>query len=71
MLILVVCRPAENAGQAEFRLPARSSCSPICWYQEKATQIYYQHLRRVVSDRLLKEILVQLSRDKARHLSFR
>lgn len=38
--------------------------------QEKATQIYYQHLRQVVGDPLLKEILVRLSKDEARHFSF-
>lgn len=38
--------------------------------QEKATQIYYQHLRQVVGDPLLKEILARLSRDEARHFSF-
>ncbi|WP_194894295.1 acyl-ACP desaturase [Catenulispora pinisilvae] len=38
--------------------------------QEKATQIYYQRLRNVVSDPLLREILGRLSRDEARHFAF-
>ncbi|MEV0621414.1 acyl-ACP desaturase [Nonomuraea sp. NPDC050404] len=38
--------------------------------QEKATQIYYQHLREVAGDPVLREVLLRLSRDEARHFSF-
>lgn len=38
--------------------------------QEKATQIYYQHLRQVIGDPLMKDILGRLGRDEARHFSF-
>lgn len=38
--------------------------------QEKATQLYYQSLRRVVGDPLLRQILNRLSRDEARHFAF-
>ena len=38
--------------------------------QEKATQLYYQHLRQVVGDPVLAGLLGRLSRDEARHFTF-
>lgn len=38
--------------------------------QEKATQIYYQQLRAVVDDPVLRDVLTRLSRDEARHFTF-
>ncbi|MFD6392266.1 acyl-ACP desaturase [Nocardia sp. NPDC060259] len=38
--------------------------------QEKATQMYYQQLRDVVTDPVLAAVLTRLSRDEARHFSF-
>ncbi|GAA5069255.1 hypothetical protein HNP84_008963 [Thermocatellispora tengchongensis] len=38
--------------------------------QEKATQIYYQQLREVCGDPVLRAVLTRLSRDEARHFSF-
>ncbi|MFI6954356.1 acyl-ACP desaturase [Nocardia sp. NPDC050408] len=38
--------------------------------QEKATQMYYQHLRDVVDEPVLAAVLARLSRDEARHFSF-
>ncbi|MFC8043422.1 acyl-ACP desaturase [Nocardia sp. NPDC057353] len=38
--------------------------------QEKATQMYYQHLRDVVAEPVLTAVLGRLARDEARHFSF-
>ncbi|MET9212955.1 MULTISPECIES: acyl-ACP desaturase [unclassified Nocardia] len=38
--------------------------------QEKATQMYYQQLRDVVTDPVLAAVLTRLARDEARHFSF-
>ncbi|MFC8528205.1 acyl-ACP desaturase [Nocardia sp. NPDC057227] len=38
--------------------------------QEKATQMYYQHLRDVVDEPVLAAVLGRLARDEARHFSF-
>jgi acyl-[acyl-carrier protein] desaturase len=59
-------------GQQRFDLPYSDAVQFFTYplVQEKATQIYYQHLRQVVSDPLLKEILARLSKDEARHFSF-
>lgn len=59
-------------GQKTFDLPYTEAVQFFAYplVQEKATQIYYQHLRQVVGDPLLREILVRLSKDEARHFSF-
>lgn len=59
-------------GQKTFDLPYTDAVQYFTYplVQEKATQIYYQHLRQVVGDPLLREILVRLSKDEARHFSF-
>lgn len=59
-------------GRKRFDLPYTDAVQFFTYplIQEKATQIYYQHLRQVVADPLLSEILVRLSRDEARHFSF-
>jgi acyl-[acyl-carrier-protein] desaturase len=59
-------------GQKRFVLPYSDAVQLFAYplVQEKATQIYYQHLRQVAGDPLLREILVRLSRDEARHFSF-
>lgn len=59
-------------GQRSFEL---SYGHPVQYFtyalvQEKATQIYYQHLRAVVEDPVLRELLTRLSRDEARHFTF-
>lgn len=61
-----------DEGRKHFDLPYAQAVQFFVYplVQEKATQIYYQHLRQVVGDPLLKEILVRLSRDEARHFSF-
>ncbi|WP_419996420.1 acyl-ACP desaturase [Streptomyces boninensis] len=59
-------------GRKPFRLPYDQAVQFFVYplVQEKATQIYYQHLRQVVGDPLLSDVLVRLSRDEARHFSF-
>lgn len=59
-------------GRKRFDLPYDHAVQFFTYplVQEKATQIYYQHLRQVVGDPLLKEILALLSKDEARHFSF-
>ncbi|MFC4857282.1 acyl-ACP desaturase [Actinophytocola glycyrrhizae] len=59
-------------GHKTFDLPYTDAVQFFTYplVQEKATQIYYQHLRQVVGDPLLREILVRLSKDEARHFSF-
>ncbi|MGQ0842006.1 acyl-ACP desaturase [Actinokineospora sp.] len=59
-------------GQQRFDLPYTAAVQFFAYplVQEKATQIYYQHLRQVVGDPLLRDILVRLSKDEARHFSF-
>ena len=61
-----------DEGRKQFTLPYGQAVQFFVYplVQEKATQIYYQHLRQVVGDPLLKEVLVRLSRDEARHFSF-
>ncbi|PPK64912.1 acyl-ACP desaturase [Actinokineospora auranticolor] len=59
-------------GRKEFALPL---AHPVQFFayalvQEKATQMYYQHLRDVVADPVLKAVLTRLSRDEARHFTF-
>jgi hypothetical protein len=60
-------------GQKDFTLPYEEHPNQYFVYtlvQEKATQIYYQQLRDVVADPVLKSVLNRLSRDEARHFSF-
>ena len=59
-------------GRKRFDLPYSDAVQLFTYplIQEKATQIYYQHLRQVVGDPLLREILRRLSMDEARHFSF-
>jgi acyl-[acyl-carrier-protein] desaturase len=65
-------RSLAAEGQKRFDLPYGQAVQYFTYplVQEKATQIYYQHLRQVVGDPLLREILMRLSRDEARHFSF-
>jgi hypothetical protein len=59
-------------GRKEFLLPFDHAVQFFAYalVQEKATQIYYQHLRDVVGDPVLGEVLTRLSRDEARHFTF-
>ncbi|MFI7666191.1 acyl-ACP desaturase [Nocardia sp. NPDC049526] len=59
-------------GQKPFDLPYDHPVQFFAYalVQEKATQMYYQHLRDVVDDPILAAVLGRLSRDEARHFSF-
>ncbi len=59
-------------GRKDFSLPYDHPVQFFAYalVQEKATQIYYQRLRDVVADPVLREVLVRLSRDEARHFTF-
>ncbi len=59
-------------GRKEFRLPYGQAVQFFTYplVQEKATQLYYQHLRQVVGDPVLADLLGRLSRDEARHFTF-
>ncbi|MEV2220330.1 acyl-ACP desaturase [Nocardia vinacea] len=59
-------------GQKPFDLPYDHPVQFFAYalVQEKATQMYYQHLRDVVDEPILAAVLGRLSRDEARHFSF-
>ncbi|WP_433714393.1 acyl-ACP desaturase [Nocardia sp. CA-084685] len=59
-------------GQQPFDLPYDHPVQFFAYalVQEKATQMYYQHLREVVDEPVLAAVLGRLSRDEARHFSF-
>ena len=59
-------------GQRPFDLPYEHPVQFFAYalVQEKATQMYYQHLREVSGDPVLGAVLSRLSRDEARHFSF-
>ncbi|KAA2252819.1 acyl-ACP desaturase [Solihabitans fulvus] len=59
-------------GHKRFDLPYPHAVQFFTYalVQEKATQLYYQHLRRAVGDPLLADVLGRLSRDEARHFAF-
>ena len=59
-------------GAKPFTLPYRHPVQFFAYalVQEKATQLYYQHLRDVAGDPVLADVLTRLGRDEARHFSF-
>ncbi|AFU01233.1 acyl-ACP desaturase [Nocardia brasiliensis] len=59
-------------GQKPFDLPYDHPVQFFAYalVQEKATQMYYQHLRDVADDPVLAAVLGRLARDEARHFSF-
>ena len=65
-------RRLAEEGRKDFVLPLEHPVTVFAYtlVQEKATQIYYQNLRAVVSDPVLADVLTRLSRDEARHFTF-
>lgn len=61
-----------DEAQKEFVLPYEHAVQFFAYalVQEKATQMYYQHLRDVTGDPVLRDVLNRLSRDEARHFTF-
>ena len=61
-----------NAGGKVYSAPHSNHFQLFAYtvLQEKATQIFYMSLRREVGDPVLKEILLRLAQDEARHCHF-
>jgi len=59
-------------GRKHFDLPYLEPLAAFTYtmLQEKATQLFYQRFRGVVSEPLLRDLLLRLSRDEARHFGF-
>lgn len=59
-------------GRKHFDLPYLEPAAAFTYtmLQEKATQLYYQMFRNVVTEPLLRDLLLRLSRDEARHFAF-
>jgi acyl-[acyl-carrier-protein] desaturase len=59
-------------GRKHFDLPYAEPLSAFTYtmLQEKATQLFYQQFRSVVREPLLRDLLLRLARDEARHFGF-
>ncbi len=59
-------------GRKHFDLPYTEPLAAFTYtmLQEKATQLFYQQFRGVVREPLLRDLLLRLSRDEARHFAF-
>jgi len=59
-------------GRKHFDLPYLEPVAAFAYtmLQEKATQLFYQQFRGVVREPLLRDLLLRLSRDEARHFAF-
>jgi acyl-[acyl-carrier-protein] desaturase len=59
-------------GRKHFDLPYLEPVAIFTYtmLQEKATQLFYQHFRGVVREPLLRDLLLRVSRDEARHFAF-
>jgi acyl-[acyl-carrier-protein] desaturase len=59
-------------GRKQFALPYDQpiQCFAYTLVQEKATQLFYQRFRNVVSEPVLHDLLSRLARDESRHFAF-
>jgi acyl-[acyl-carrier-protein] desaturase len=59
-------------GRRHFDLPYAQPLAAFTYtmLQEKATQLFYQQFRGVVTEPLLRDLLLRLARDEARHFGF-
>lgn len=59
-------------GRKRFSLPYEHPVQAFTYtlVQEKATQLFYQRFRNVVTEPLLRDLLGRLARDEARHFAF-
>jgi len=59
-------------GREHFDLPYPEPLAAFTYtmLQEKATQLFYQQFRGVVTEPLLRDLLLRLARDEARHFAF-
>jgi acyl-[acyl-carrier-protein] desaturase len=61
-----------QAGRTSFSLPYEHPVQAFAYtlIQEKATQLFYQRFKAVVTEPVLRELLNLLARDEARHYAF-
>lgn len=59
-------------GRKQFSLPYEHPLQAFTYtlVQEKATQLFYQRFREVVTEPVLRDLLGRLARDEARHFAF-
>ncbi|MDQ3403975.1 MAG: acyl-ACP desaturase [Actinomycetota bacterium] len=59
-------------GRKQFTLPYEHPIQAFAYtlVQEKATQLFYQRFREVVTEPVLRDLLGKLARDEARHFAF-
>ena len=59
-------------GMKQFDLPYEHPIQAFAYtlVQEKATQLFYQRFKDVVTEPVLRDLLNRLARDEARHFAF-
>jgi hypothetical protein len=59
-------------GRKQFSLPYDQPIQSFAYtlVQEKATQLFYQRFRNIVTEPVLRDLLNRLARDEARHFAF-
>jgi hypothetical protein len=59
-------------GRKQFTLPYEQPIQAFAYtlVQEKATQLFYQQFRSIVTEPVLQDLLNRLARDEARHFAF-
>lgn len=59
-------------GRKQFSLPYEHpiQCFAYTLVQEKATQLFYQRFRNIVTEPVLRDMLGRLARDESRHFAF-
>ncbi|GAA1964274.1 acyl-ACP desaturase [Amycolatopsis minnesotensis] len=59
-------------GRKQFALPYEHPIQAFTYtlVQEKATQLFYQRFKNVVTEPVLRDLLSRLARDEARHFAF-
>lgn len=65
-------RELAEEGRKQFALPYEHPVQAFTYtlVQEKATQLFYQQFRTVVTEPVLRDLLNRLARDEARHFAF-
>ncbi len=65
-------RELAEEGRKQFSLPYEHPVQAFTYtlVQEKATQLFYQQFRTVVTEPVLRDLLNRLARDEARHFAF-
>ena len=65
-------RELAEEGRKKFALPYETPVQAFTYtlIQEKATQLFYQRFKAVVTEPVLRDLLHRLARDEARHFAF-